>query len=97
MPKPELTPDLSQLESDILETLLAGHHEYRPDLAYPESHSDMHGAIRGLMRMFDVRRRPLPVKLKTPCHDCGGLGYMKVKPMHTEDCKTCNRRGYLLI
>jgi hypothetical protein len=68
MPKPPLKAPWDQLESDIIETLLAGHHEWRPDLDYPQSHSDMQGAVRGLLRMFEVKRRPLPVALPIrPC------------------------------
>lgn len=59
MPKRRLSPDMEKLEADIIETLIAGHKEWRPDLPYPESHSDMQGAVRGLLRMFDVKRRPL--------------------------------------
>lgn len=64
MSKRSLSPDLLRLESDIIATLIAGHKEWRPDLAYPESHSDMQGAVRGLLRMFEVRRRPLAVDLE---------------------------------
>jgi hypothetical protein len=60
MPKPPLKPEFKQLESDIIATLIAGHKQWRPDLNYPESHSDMQGAVRGLLQMFDVQRRPLP-------------------------------------
>lgn len=63
MPKPTLKEPFRTLESQIIDTLLAGHHEYRPDLPYPESHSDMAGAVRGLLVMFDVTRRPLPREL----------------------------------
>lgn len=64
MAKSRLKAELGQLESDIIETLLAGHHEWRPDLAYPESHSDMQGAVRGLLRMFKIERRPVAVDLE---------------------------------
>ncbi len=64
MSKSRLKPPMDQLESDIIETLLAGHKEWRPDLAYPESHSDMQGAVRGLLRMFEVKRRPIAVELQ---------------------------------
>lgn len=64
MAKQRLAPPLDQLESDIIETLLAGHKEWRPDLGYPQSHSDMAGAVRGLLRMFEVKRRTLPFELK---------------------------------
>lgn len=64
MAKSRLKVDLAKLESDIIETLLAGHNEWRPDLSYPESHSDMQGAVRGLLRMYDVKRRPVAVDLE---------------------------------
>lgn len=59
MPKPQLREPYRTQEAEIIETLLAGHREWRPDLLYPESRSDMQGAVRGLLRMFDVRRRPI--------------------------------------
>lgn len=64
MPKRSLAEPFSTLESEIIETLIAGHKEWRPDLGYPESHSDMQGAVRGLLRMFDVKRRPIAIELK---------------------------------
>ncbi len=64
MPKRRLKSPLDKLESEIIETLIAGHKEWRPDLGYPESHSDMQGAVRGLLQMFDVKRRALPMKLE---------------------------------
>jgi len=79
MPKPSLREPYAALENEIIETLLAGHHEWRPDLAYPESHSDMSGAVRGLLRMFDVKRRPLAMPMREmlsehdkdcPCGHC---------------------------
>lgn len=63
MSKRSLSPDLQKLESDIISTLIAGHKEWRPDLAYPESHSDMQGAVRGLLRMFEVKRLPVAREL----------------------------------
>lgn len=64
MPKPTLAKDLQILESQIIETLIAGHKQWRPDLDYPQSHSDMQGAVRGLLIMFEVKRRPLPIQLE---------------------------------
>ena len=58
-----MKPEFEKLESDIIETLIAGHQEWRPDLAYPESHSDMQGAVRGLLRMFEVKRRPVALSM----------------------------------
>jgi hypothetical protein len=49
------------LESDMIETFLAGHKEYRPDLPYPESYSDMCGGIRALLRRFDIKPRAIPL------------------------------------
>ncbi len=64
MSKPSLRQEYKTLETEIIETLLAGHHEWRPDLAYPQSHSDMQGAVRGLLRMFDVKRRPIGLRIE---------------------------------
>lgn len=64
MPKPTLKEPFYTLEGQIIETLLAGHHEWRPDLPYPESHSDMAGACRALLRMYDVKRRPIALEMK---------------------------------
>ena len=76
MPKPTLFPADELLEREIIATLLAGLKEWRPDLHYPESHSDMQGCVRALMVMFEVKRRPLPVKLVYPCWYCNGTGYL---------------------
>lgn len=46
MPKPQLAPDLDILERQLIETLLAGLKEWRSDLKYPESHSDMQACVR---------------------------------------------------
>lgn len=59
MAKSRLKPEFDLLEQEILDTFLAGHHEARPDLAYPQSHSDMQSGIRALLVMFDITRRPL--------------------------------------
>lgn len=64
MAKRSLKPELAALEMDILETLLAGHKQWRPDLAYPQSHSDMQAAIRNLLQLFEVKRRTLPYDLE---------------------------------
>lgn len=63
MPKPFLQEPYAQLERDIIETMIAGLHQWRSDLSYPESHSDMQAAVRGLLQMFDVKRRPLPLEI----------------------------------
>jgi len=64
MAKETLIEPFKTLEMEIIETLLAGHKEWRPDLVYPQSHSDMQGAVRGLLRMFEVTRLPLGRTLK---------------------------------
>ncbi len=63
MPKPTLKEPYATLSDQIIDTLLAGHHSWRPDLPYPQSHSDMDGAVRGLLEMFEVKRRPLAIVL----------------------------------
>lgn len=75
MPKPPLHGDLAHLECDIIDTLLAGLKQWRPDLRYPESHSDMQGCVRALLTMYEVKRRPLPEPLPSPCSRCDGLGH----------------------
>lgn len=76
MPKPPLRDPYRMLAHEIIETMIAGHKRYRPDLAYPESHSDMQGAVEGLLMMFDVKRRPIAIPLQDPrvaqCEECGG-------------------------
>lgn len=64
MAKSTLVEPYNTLEKEIIETLLAGHKEWRPDLDYPESYSDMQGAVRGLLRMFEVKRLPLSRSLE---------------------------------
>jgi hypothetical protein len=61
MPKPMLRKPYDLLMSEIVTTLLAGHHEWRPDLAYPESHSDMQGGVMALLRKYEVKLRPVPL------------------------------------
>ena len=62
MSKPQLKEHL--LESAIIETMIAGLHEWRPDLLFPQSHSDTQACVRGLLQMFDVKRLPLAKKLE---------------------------------
>lgn len=64
MAKLTLVEPYNTLEKEIIETLLAGHKEWRSDLEYPESYSDMQGAVRGLLRMFEVKRLPLSRSLE---------------------------------
>ena len=64
MAKSSMKPEFDLLESQIIETILAGHHEARPDLSYPESHSDMQSGVRALIVMFDIKRRPIALDWK---------------------------------
>lgn len=64
MPKPSLKEPFRTLEREIIETLIAGHKEWRPDLDYPESYSDMQAAVRGLLKMFAVTRRPIALPMR---------------------------------
>lgn len=84
MPKPSLAEPYATLELEVIETLLAGLHEWRSDLSYPESHSDMQGAVRALFRMFEVKRRPVAMPVKEmlaeqykncPCGNCQKMTY----------------------
>lgn len=64
MPKPILKKPYDILESQLIQTMLAGHHEWRPDLKYPQSDSDMAGCARALMRRFDIKQRPVDKELE---------------------------------
>ncbi len=63
MPKPILQEPYNTLAYELVETMLAGHHEWRYDLTYPESHSDLMGCALGVLKMFEVKRRPLALDL----------------------------------
>jgi len=71
MPKPTLMEPFRTLERDIIESMMASFKEWRPDLDYPASYSDMEAAVRGLLRMFEVKRRPLGIVLPTEDEDEG--------------------------
>ena len=93
MPKPPLIPEQSLLESQMIETMIAGLHNWRPDLQYPASHSDMQACTRGLLAMFEIKRRPLPVKLLSPCLSCGGTGYFFIDQFTRKTCTDCHGTG----
>jgi hypothetical protein len=58
MPKPTFQPVFHKIESKLIEILVRGHHRWRPDLNYPESHSDMQGAVRELMAVLNIKEIP---------------------------------------
>lgn len=99
MPKPPLYSEESQLEHDLMETMIAGLKEWRPDLDYPESMSDLSGCVRAVMRMFDIKRRALPKKLRIKCDCCRGGGKATYKiengVPHITNCLTCKGKGYM--
>src|SRR5690348_7405608 len=64
MPKPFLREPYASLESDIAATMIAGLKEWRRDLNYPESHSDLQGCIRALLRKYEVKLRAIPLDRK---------------------------------
>lgn len=64
MPKPRLKEPERSLEDMLIDTMIAGLHEWRPDLYGPASYSDYQACARGILQMFDVKRRALPRKLE---------------------------------
>jgi hypothetical protein len=77
MPKAPMKQPYQSLAHDVIETLIASHKRWRPDLSYPESHSDMLGAVMGLLEMFEVKRRALPFRV----------------PMHGDEEEEMRQRG----
>ena len=65
MPKPSLEHPHDQLERDLIETLRAGLKQWRPDLNNPESFSDWQACVRGLLQMYEVKRRPIAIDIST--------------------------------
>lgn len=63
MSKSKLKEPYQTIENEVIQALLAGHHRWRPDLEFPESWSDMQAAVRGLLREYEVSRRPLIIEL----------------------------------
>lgn len=97
MPKPSLHASQKELEGMLIETMLAGHKQYRPDLPYPQSHSDMAACARAVIKMFDISRLPLPRSLKIQCDDCEGIGKFVSKDggsFKSTTCSKCNGKGY---
>ncbi len=62
MARHELRQEDAILEKQIIETMMAG-------WEYPKSYSDWQGSVRALMKMFEIKRRPLAVELKAAGED----------------------------
>ena len=99
MPKPFLKKEDALLENEVIQTLCAGLKEWRSDLDFPESYSDMQACVRGLFRMYEVKRRPLVVPLRIECSACEGVGHLVTRfdgaTQYTETCKNCKGYGYI--
>src|SRR4051812_48801149 len=105
MPKPPLVDEDEKLCSEIIETFLEGLKQWRPDLSYPESHSDMKGGVMALLRMFEIKRRPIAKPNRIECHVCKGQKrFTTLKECSPDgsytnvgekDCPVCKRVGYL--
>lgn len=61
MAKPSLNPEFATLEMEMIRTFLAGHKQWRPDLAYPESHSDLQAGMRALLKRYEIVPRAVPL------------------------------------
>lgn len=98
MPKPTLKDEAARLESEAIETMFAGLKQWRPDLDYPQSHSDMQACFRALLVCYEIKRRPLPEPLRLKCPTCEGLGHLVTKVdagcRHLETCRDCTGRGW---
>ena len=63
MPKAPLKEPFRTIESELVRTMMAGHQTWRPDLRYPESHSDMQACARAILQRFNVEMLPLDREL----------------------------------
>jgi hypothetical protein len=59
MPPRKLAEPEFTLLHQVIETMLAGNGG-----KYPESHSDMNYCVQALLKMYDVKRRPLAINLR---------------------------------
>ena len=80
----------ARLESELIETFLADYNAGQG--GYPKSHSDLTGCVRNLMMMFEIKRRPVAVKLRYKCDLCDGVGqFVQLDDSGTRHCKTCSK------
>jgi hypothetical protein len=98
MPKPSLRKEDVILESQVIKTMIAGLKKWRPDLSYPQSYSDMQVCVRGLLTMYNLKRKPLPEPVKIECHYCMGLGQFIQfldRVSYLTACKKCGGHGWI--
>ncbi len=65
MPKPPLDKKHSVIEYELMDAMIKGLQDFRPDLSYPESHSDLEACARGIMERFHIKRRKKNVSFWT--------------------------------
>lgn len=77
-------PEMNDLKRQIVETLSAkiSDHSKIPDLDY---------CVEGLLMMFEIKRRPLPLQLNRPCYTCKGEGHVlkDYEQHHWITCPEC--------
>jgi hypothetical protein len=61
-PKPQ--PTDSQFADELLTAMVGGLHECRPDLDFPESHSDLTGCAFEVLARFNVSPRETPYRVE---------------------------------
>lgn len=94
-PREPVDRELLILEDELIETLLAGLKRSRPDLSYPESYSDMTWAVQAVLEMFDVKRRPVPRKIKWTHEEPRWCDRCRAKSINKYgECSGCNSVYY---
>jgi hypothetical protein len=63
-PPPQPRPSDLRTAPHLLAAMRLGLNEWRPDLNYPESHSDMLGCVFAVLAGFDVQPRAVPFRLE---------------------------------
>lgn len=61
MSRATLKSEFFQLESDMMQTFMAGCVKIE---GYPKSHSDVQGGLRALLKRFDIKPRAIPLDWK---------------------------------
>ena len=94
-----LKDDDQQLENSLIQTFLAGHRIDRGDDSYPKSYSDVQCAIRAVLRRFEIKQRPIDIKLKYKCTYCKGnkkfVTEVEKNSFKENNCSECNGKGYI--